>query len=103
MLRRRATDARRGDIFAGEDCADVCPASLRSSLTGESDTDLSVRISILRGQLCHLSSVLLDLACTGCHGARADRPTCAISQLVGSVSSAHSNRRSTERHAAKLC
>ena len=83
MLRRRATDARRGDIFAGEDCADLCPALLRSSLTGESDTDLSVRISILCGQSCHLSSVLLDLACAGCHGTRADRPTHAINRLVG--------------------
>ena len=48
MLRRRATDARRGDIFTGEACVDLRPASLCSSaLIGESDMDLSVRISIL--------------------------------------------------------
>ena len=72
MLRRRATDARKGDILTGEDWADLCPASLCSSaLTGESDIDLSVRISILDTQVRNYSSGLHQC---GMHGLSLPEP-----------------------------
>ena len=52
-LSRRATGVRRGLILIGEDCSASCSASLCPFvLTGESATDLSVRISILHNQSC---------------------------------------------------